>query len=652
VKEFDDAFAKHASARLLAQNRPVPQLDEFVESDVLTDRDIISDGTLKPCVFDATNSKSHHSDLQQSLSGLFTKTKVVSNNFLRHNLPVDDKANVPIPDHVFHKNFVSYLTLAYQFHFSVIITPDMIFYTLLSELAEVIKHEPKAFEKLFTSTPGQKQKLVVPTMDPNVLDLEAIVAKLREKLPSDADMFTARFSTTNFDSRLAMNAAFADAMSPYYEYGNTYCGIPRIRVMGTKADWVELEDKIKRWRSLLCAVAPNLKRWLQSAQETIFDIYTQRSPAFWNGMFSIDNCSSGHTDVVEGWIGRIYRKCYSSRRRGELHHSTGTDFYNFDTHISTVRWTFDGDDGREQKFVLYTGLLYSKILRSDDPLDQKYPFLEPHFAHAVQSEDIPPTGAEYDRYLEGLPAEDGDFLMRHKEFMEKPVILETGEEKTTQRRKLVIAKFKSFAQRAKDPNFASVSLKFGFELSRDFGRDYDFGRDDDYSAKKEADVDPMFVELGNAIFEFLQQSAGLSSVDFTDHQLGFLGQMIVSALAGHGSLKKLIFDDKLVKTNHDELVALFNHPECRIEELDLTLRNPASVVIADSIKSSSAPIVRIKYDIFPLPNYCCAPLIHFQPVFSPQRNGSSFQNDQCILVPRVQHLFPVVASRRKGHRIC
>lgn len=142
-------------------------------------------------------------------------------------------------------------------------------------------------------------------------------------------------------------------MSAYYSYFNTLCGIPRIRVLGTKQDWVELEEKVKHWREKVFVGQADVAAFLKKAQEMIHDIHTRREPSFWESMFAINHCHSGHTDVVEGWIVRMYRKGYAHKRGGKLFWE-GDDYYNYDSHISTITWQ---NLETEQSYSLHSGMV-------------------------------------------------------------------------------------------------------------------------------------------------------------------------------------------------------------------------------------------------------------------------------------------------------
>lgn len=130
-------------------------------------------------------------------------------------------------------------------------------------------------------------------------------------------------------------------------------------------------------------------------------------------------CHSGHTDLVTGWITQFYKSGYSGRHRGKLSFGGGKDFYNYESHVSTVKYLLhllilntlykhiilkyslnlfgysNLETGRE--FELFSGLFYSTCTIGED-LNLKYPFLRPHFAHVTREKFDTISDKDYDKY--------------------------------------------------------------------------------------------------------------------------------------------------------------------------------------------------------------------------------------------------------------
>lgn len=209
-----------------------------------------------------------------------------------------------IPGNVYHSSYLDCLSVAWDCHRGVVITPDLVWYDLLCEFAGAVRDDVEAYRHLFTSTEG-KQEILVQTSDPEVIPVDRLVEALGKKTVLPPDLFLPQFTTTTPRSRLAHQAAFADAASPYYNYSMYCCGIPFVDVRGSYADWEKLASY---WRGLgsqlhtdrgfhlrVCGV---LNRLLSGIE----------SPDFWRDIFSLERCGSGGQVEVGGWYSELFRK--------------------------------------------------------------------------------------------------------------------------------------------------------------------------------------------------------------------------------------------------------------------------------------------------------------------------------------------------------
>ena len=122
---------------------------------------------------------------------------------------------------------------------------------MLCEIADDIKKSPDQYRHLFTtSSSDKKTELYIFVVDPNKIDLNETINEIAAHSPIDPKYFSATFSTSTVESRLAcqvmtlefqsrphiltrdVQAAFCEAMNIYYAYNCFMCGIPRVRVLG------------------------------------------------------------------------------------------------------------------------------------------------------------------------------------------------------------------------------------------------------------------------------------------------------------------------------------------------------------------------------------------------------------------------------------
>ncbi len=83
---------------------------------------------------------------------------------------------VPEPSNTtyLHQNLMHYLMLAWSNHFSVVLSPDMIFYTVLCEIADEILSDPEVFRHLFTNS-TEKKPIMTITHDVTKIDLNQVI---------------------------------------------------------------------------------------------------------------------------------------------------------------------------------------------------------------------------------------------------------------------------------------------------------------------------------------------------------------------------------------------------------------------------------------------------------------------------------------------
>ncbi len=246
-----------------------------------------------------------------------------------------------------HLNYMEYLQMAWGNHYSVILSPDIFWFILLNESAGHIKDNSEHYRSLFTTASEGKTDIVVPTMDPQLIDLNLIADELRKLVPTDIDIFIPRFSTSTPSSSFAFKAAFADAMSPYYNYMMLLCGIPKLQVQGTIEDWNQLSDGIEKLKGLLNkdeSIIGYFDRIKNVAKSIINNIETPNAD-FWKGMFSLDRCGSGSQVDVNGWIVDLYIK---KPRPAYVN--------NFPTNVAKVSYTLINTG---QKFEMKYGLFSS-----------------------------------------------------------------------------------------------------------------------------------------------------------------------------------------------------------------------------------------------------------------------------------------------------
>lgn len=305
------------------------------------------DPTLKPIDPGTLSRTSNALDAKRMVQGLKWRAKIDDLPWVRGELK----------GRVFHANYLDYLEFCYGAHYTPVISPDILWFGLLNEMASLIREDPEAVRQLFSSKPD-KVRITVITDDPEVIPLDAIVAQLKHLVPSGTDTYLPTFSTTVPSARFAHYAAFCDAVSPYYDYCMKLCGFPAVRIDGTVNDYVKLSES---WRAIPDLLKRQSPVWWAQVQTILDSLIVHikgatdddpqcrdASTKWFKTLFTAKRCGSGSDTEVTGWITQLYRKqpkrpAYAS---------------NYEPHIAKVEYKAL-DSGRE--FTMLYGLFSSEV---------------------------------------------------------------------------------------------------------------------------------------------------------------------------------------------------------------------------------------------------------------------------------------------------
>jgi hypothetical protein len=255
---------------------------------------------------------------------------------------------------LFHRNYLNYLEKCWANHLGIVITPDIIWYTILSEFVSIIKSSPETFRHLFTTS--TTKKLLVVQAGGNEMPLDELVNLIKTEVPTDTSIFFPNFGFTK-NSNHAFYAAFCDMCSPYYDYSMLLCGFPFIKVKGTIDDWKLLKDN---WTNL-SNILQNTTPWKTIVDNIFNDILTHfNNQNFWKQIFSSKKCGSGHQTTISGWLSNLY-----------IIHPELKYTKNYSSHISSVKYN---NIQTEQHYEMTVGLFNST------QIDE---FMEPSFSSII-----------------------------------------------------------------------------------------------------------------------------------------------------------------------------------------------------------------------------------------------------------------------------
>lgn len=201
---------------------------------------------------------------------------------------------------------LSTIHLAFSEHRPLILSPDMIWITILQGFAQHVKNNSEELRHLFVSHTGKARIEIVRQetfVDSPEYDWESVIAEfaanLSVRIPENCSNLASDFSTTGPLERTVCNVALLDVFQSYFEYiMYAGCGIPSITLEGNPGDWMKLKEKIE-------LLSPyNLDWWLVHLREITDQFFRAANgdvdQNFWQDIYK--QMSSYGADILNGWI--------------------------------------------------------------------------------------------------------------------------------------------------------------------------------------------------------------------------------------------------------------------------------------------------------------------------------------------------------------
>jgi hypothetical protein len=221
--------------------------------------------------------------------------------------------------HGFHP-FVDAAFTAFSDHYPLVLTPDAIWLLIAQGFAQHINNHAERLRHRCVSHQGKmtikvrRDSFVKGNAEnpwPEVFT-EFSGAVRDNTVPGVHRLIVPRFSTTGAIEQAAAEITMMDAMKAFFEYEfHTMCGIPRITIEGTLADWVEIRERA------IALAEFNLSWWTKELVPVLdqFVAAMGGNPniKWWEGFFKESDASGG--PYIQGHITRFfpYRKDWRTK---------------------------------------------------------------------------------------------------------------------------------------------------------------------------------------------------------------------------------------------------------------------------------------------------------------------------------------------------
>lgn len=244
---------------------------------------------------------------------------------------------------VLHENYLEYLEQAYDHDYGIVVKPDFLWYTILCEFTRLIKAQPKAYQTYFT-TSDTKIRLDGTSTQHQILDVATIFRQLiTTQIPQalTEDLIVPKFTTLSEASKFAFQAAFLDAMAPYYEYGGYWCGYNKIKILGDIRDYQLMITTLRQIYALIPPLKSYGKHCIKVLQAVI-DHWDDQ--AYW---FEICKTEYGYAQRdVDGWFTHLFHDIQTKSQK------------SYPSHLSKIKYQ-DWHTGEE--FCMYVGIMSSLL---------------------------------------------------------------------------------------------------------------------------------------------------------------------------------------------------------------------------------------------------------------------------------------------------
>lgn len=217
-------------------------------------------------------------------------------------------------------NFMAAINTAYDAHLPLILSPDMLWLTIAHGVSQHINNNAEELRHQFVNHEGKKKIEVFEDSfikgDPgnNWQHMFGQFSnEISEYIGKKRDLIVSDFSTTGPVELAASEVVLMEAMQKYFSYEcTTCCGIPQITLLGTKADWVGIQNKVR-------AISEFGLDWWVKELEPIVDEFIRASDgnankSFWQNIYKEGGGSGG--PYLSGWSVSLFP--YLKDRGGEF----------------------------------------------------------------------------------------------------------------------------------------------------------------------------------------------------------------------------------------------------------------------------------------------------------------------------------------------
>jgi len=200
--------------------------------------------------------------------------------------------------------------LAYQHHFPLVLSPDVIWLTIAQGLANHINNNAEQLRPQFVS---HRDKVTIQVRrddfvkgspeNPWAEVWPAFSDQIKNIIgPETHALIVSDFSTTGPTDRAASEVVLMDCVQSYFSYRfMTMCGIPQVTLQGSVEDWEKIHSRVGQLGQY------DLKWWTDDVRKITGEFVAaakgRPNPTFWQAIYKQKHGSGG--PFTQGWLVRL-----------------------------------------------------------------------------------------------------------------------------------------------------------------------------------------------------------------------------------------------------------------------------------------------------------------------------------------------------------
>lgn len=224
------------------------------------------------------------------------------------------------------QGFVASAMMAFAYHLPLALAPDHLWAVITSGFAYHVNQYPEELRHHFVKHQGQVELRVredsirmgeSPPREWEELVFPRFTAQIQENLNNTKvhDLLVhTNFSTSTVASQSAAQITLMSSMKAFFRYTLvTLCGIPNIKLEGTRDDWQHLRSQTAQLAQWMMPNHPQGDLWIQDVVLPILDEFLEAydgnvNYCFWQSMVKFrlnqDGCHS--FDFLSGWLPTLF----------------------------------------------------------------------------------------------------------------------------------------------------------------------------------------------------------------------------------------------------------------------------------------------------------------------------------------------------------